>query len=190
MWFNDECDIACNSTQCLFDFDYCIDSEINTNATCSYLESNQTGEISDVCYKSWSDDTWCDFNCNVSSCNFDNNECDYQYCGGRCEQAYQIVIGYLASLYEPYELIDPSEICYDYETLLQVAPNISYGYNNCTDTFKGHDLNNNGYIGFYEGIIATKEYWGFSGQTYENSNQKLDQIDCSQCMQNASLWFW
>lgn len=55
-------------------------------------------------------------------------------------------------------------------------------YHNCTQAFQDNDLNSNGYMGFYEGIILARNYFGLS-------KEKATQIDCAMCLSNQSLYY-
>ena len=62
--FNDECDMSCNISSCVYDFYQCV--EIDTNNTC-----DESYNVNDTCYNDWVDDLWRDKNCNVTECNMD-----------------------------------------------------------------------------------------------------------------------
>ena len=172
---------------CNFDFYQCgiIDvSDANVNETCYqfYDDNNNLKK----CFTSWTDDVFCDINCNVEQCNYDQGYCDS--CIGDCETAYTFVISFLAALSEPVELITFNEFCDNWQQLQGLLTESLNGIDNCTIGFNTLDINNNGYIGYFEGILATSEYWGFDSM--ENLQSKLTQLDCSMCMTNQSLYYW
>ena len=59
---------------------------------------------------------------------------------------------------------------------------------NCSIAFKMADLNANNFIGLHEAIVATYQEWGIA--SLPHWQQKLDQIDCSMCLRNSSLYYW
>ena len=212
LWFNNECDESCNNTECSFDFYDCItDENSDANATCGnddnddddidsfdYIfnftqDSDFNYNYNGPCYTSWIGDEWCDARCNVSDCSFDNGDngrmCNFKVCAGNCAQSRKFLIEYLGSLNEPNELITMEEICDNQETIKSLAPEVFDGYSNCSDAFNGFDLNSNGFVGLHEGIIATQNSWGFD-QLYHHHIEKLKQIDCSECLENKTLWDW
>ena len=100
-----------------------------------------------------------------------------------------LFIQYFAGLSEPLELVTYDEICNkDNIALLEtLVPTVLEGFNNCSMAFEYYDRNNNGVIGFHEAIIATQSYWGFDTES-QYYNEKLQQIDCSHCLDNSSLY--
>ena len=206
LWFNDECDANCNTTECNYDFYQCgmIDADgiFDPNDTCyEYFGSwndtsdandtyntNNTNSTNTVCYSSWTEDDWCDTDCNVASCGFDGGLCN-TICGGRCSVAYFYIIVFWAGGVEPFELITEDEVCGDLFGIITNAINgIDEGYNNCTNLYHAMDKNENGVIGFHEALIATANFWGFE-TTQDHFEMKMNQIDCSSCMKNQSLYY-
>ena len=206
LWFNGVCDESCNNTICAHDFYSCDHStQSNRNTTCAsyyididYTASNYSSLTSDIinntnddsniidCYEEWTTDLWCDSACSQSeNCNYDSGYC--VECDGTCATAYGYAIDLLGGLYEPYELVTISEICEHFDVLDSLLTNVDEN-SNCTQVFDMADTNGNGFIGFYEAIVFTAESWGL--ETSVHYNDKIKQIDCSICMQNASLYYW
>ena len=59
---------------------------------------------------------------------------------------------------------------------------------NCSESFILYDINSNGFMGFHETLMATYEY--FDLEVYVEYEAKVEQIDCSVCMTNSSLYDW
>ena len=214
LWFNDQCDLNCNNSLCNYDFyqcdasrssslsdgnadanSTCFEASINLNKNASNNNSNNSnitdsGNNEDIkCYTSWIDDSWCDSNCFVTECEYDGDDCSSD-CVGHCQDAYTYMIGYLANINQPNELMTMDEICDNIDIIKYISPNIDQGFeNNCSQLFDFYDTNNNSFIGFHEAIVATADGWGFQ-DLYYHANEKLQQVDCSQCMHNSSLYDW
>ena len=206
MLLNDTCDLQCNNTQCGFDFLACVGTLQDVNGTCyvgnisnysynSYSRYNSSNyseleemEEFEICYNEWSVDTWCDSNCNRTECNNDNDYCSPNSCQSdeNCHVAYQTIIQTVASQREPDELIMMDDVCGFWVLLGSIIDTSSYS--NCTHFFQTYDINKNGFLGFHEAIRATAIY--FNLDTSVDWHVKLEQIDCSHCMQNSSLWDW
>lgn len=139
----------------------------------------------DVCFTEWTNDNWCDGNCNRAECNFDGNACgcDTQR---ECAHAYGYIMIGLSGASDPFELIVLDDICTYWDTIKGISGFESF--TNCTAAFALGDINNNGYLGFREAIIIAASAWGFDDSI--RSQIKLHQIDCSTCMENSSLWDW
>ena len=178
--FNDECNFGCNTTQCNFDLGHCI-STTSINDTCTTGIDNKS-----ACYTKWSTDFWCDTNCNNSECGYDNNLCNQcidDVGANECRRAYWLMIEITASKYKPYELIDLNETCLWWD-IFSVVYEIPGNVSDCLQYFQLTDTNNNGYVGFYEAIVAISSAFGIEDE------EKLTQIDCSLCMKNKSLYYW
>ena len=204
LW-NNQCDEKCNSTECEFDFLTCVDTlQADKNGTCyvgnitdNFNSSNYNysdhdlqlnGHIEQICYNEWSIDSWCDSNCNRSECGNDDGYCLPSSCehdDSTCHVAYQY-ISLLSAMSPPYELIIMDDICENWVTLGSVVDTTSFS--NCTHFFQTYDINRNNYIGLHEAIRATAVYLNIDA--YIDWQIKLEQIDCSHCMYNASLWDW
>ena len=185
------CNIACNNSLCNYDFDDCIYTP-TTNGTCNNLPDDQDLEIENVtCYSDWTDDLWCDSHCEQLSCEGKSSGCGSSitpcWKKASCSTVYGIIINLLAAMYEPYELITLDEVCDNFE-LLAVVTQTNVDNLTCVQAFDIADLNNNGYIGFWEAIVNTAEYWGLDGAVHWE--KKIQQIDCSSCLTNASLYWW
>ena len=154
------------------------DSAENTNNDDQYWSTS--------CYVAWSNDQWCDKSCNVKSCNFDSYYCNR--CMGLCEKTFEYLILQLANRKYPYELITVNEACEIWQILLGLNPEWKDLGGNCSTVFDVLDLNDNGYIGMHEAIIASAERWGLNSDMH--SQLKMQQIDCSMCLQNASLYYY
>ena len=201
--FNNECNQRCNTTECDFDLTACSQT-VNINDTCTgdyfnynisianaslnYNNNSNSDNVfeSTVCYTTWSTDLWCDSNCNVTECGYDNYECNScpdNHEDSGCSRAYYILIEIGAGVTEPYELVSLNEICnfWDYFVVFGYVPD---GVDNCTHYFYLSDTNANGHVGFYEAIVATAAAWGIDDQ------DKLAQIDCSLCMTDQSLYYF
>ena len=200
--------------RCIYDlemnYDTCYIAQnfiISLNTTNSTLNANQTETISvppdssiwteytnvsdTICYNEWLEDTWCDANCNRDECEFDKLDCDINAChedGGYCGQTYKWMMSILASFSQPDELILMSDICDWYQGLDTIFGSVLDSFKNCTDFFYYLDTNNNGYVGYLEGIVGTAEYWGLDQVV--QFDIKKEQIDCSFCMINSSLYRW
>ena len=205
LW-NDECNLECNNTECKFDFLNCVDTlETNENGTCyvgnasiddynssssSYNSTNYefNSQVSKICYNEWTTDSWCDLNCNRDECNNDGDYCSANSCeqdDSNCHVAYQY-ISPIASISLPYELILMDDICDNWIVIGSIIDTTSFA--NCTQFFQTYDINGNNYLGFHEAIRVTAAYLNID--SYIDWQTKLEQIDCSHCMQNASLWDW
>ena len=219
LWFNDICDVSCNTTLCSYDFEQCVNDETNPNDTCSdvnnttiswdtdgnythnssAMDDTSTYTNEDIwssvpCYTSWIGDGWCDKSCNVDECDNDGGRCDTCSldAGDDCGTAYALLMGLISTKSDPFELIAWEDVCgVDYiGAISDVVAIVMEGYNNCTEAFYGRDMNGNGYIGFYEAIIATASVWVATEETNFHYQDKLLQIDCSHCMVNSSLYYW
>lgn len=178
LWFNGECDESCNTTECAYDFYQCAVDTVNENETCYEYIDNQS---SIVCYSSWIGDTWCDANCRTSSeCEYDDEDC--LACSHSCDDVYKLVITYVAAISPPDELITIDEACH--ETVTVILEQKMQGFTNCTHQFEKFDLNNNGYVGMLEALIGLADFFGLDDET------KLNQIDCTNCVSNQSLYYY
>ena len=200
--FNNECDHSCNNTKCEYDLQSCV----SNNDTCTAIStttttlspynmtsltsttSNNTIDNNGICYKSWIGDGWCDSDCNNNECNYDNSDCTdcSSAVSSNCYNAYEIIVRLVAAIYEPYELISSDEFCLYFDTLNNfITVNVD---DNCTLSFQLYDLNQNGYLGLYEAVIATAEFSGLTS-SYQ-WELRSNQIDCSLCLSNQSLYYW
>ena len=183
---NDECDPECNTSSCSYDMYNCLNEQFDINETC-YI-----GNISDInsyCYSSWSVDSWCDKNCNNPECGYDNGECDscilsWTNSVHYCQHIYTYFT-FAAEFDEPFDIITMNEICDNYDLLLGVMDHIRDL--NCSQAFNQYDRNKNGLIGFHEMIAAVDASLGID--IAYHSDLKFEQIDCSMCMPNASLYY-
>ena len=141
---------------------------------------------SGLCYTSWINDRWCDISCNVQSCDFDSYKCDQ--CGGSCATAFYYLILHFANTEYPVELITVDEGCQYWNILLGLNLELEDLGGNCSTVFDMLDLNGNGFIGMHEAIAATAETWGLTSD--DHWQMKLQQTDCSRCLENASLYYW
>ena len=180
LWFNDKCDQSCNNTQCNYDFYTCRDATIGVNDTCY---NNIDDNITNTCYTLWTDDEWCDLDCDNLACNYDNEYC--VECAGLCN--YGTSLAALIDLYEPHELITVDEICEneDLLSIFQSQDNFVTKQYNCTEIFDIVDANDNQYVGVWETIVAASY---FIMDDAVHLKQKLQQIDCSMCMSDPSLY--
>ena len=198
LWFNNQCDDECNTTQCNWDFYQCVES-IDTNETCNY--NNIAGDDMDMvgsdmvnytipCYVSWMDDTWCDSACNVESCNYDGGMCNSCEEGTQC---YQILfILQQASSGDDdckygYDVLTPDVVCPYKDVLVLIMDEFDHS-DNCSVIFDFIDLNDNGFIGWHELVqtFATS----LKTTTPTHWNEKIEQIDCSACLNNVSYYYW
>ena len=193
--FDGECNVACNTSECGWDYTDCVDTS-TSNDTCNNLNSWQIDynySSSVVCYSDWIDDEWCDSYCLELDCeNMDETSCDGSlkggcYSGSDCQQANAIIINLISNLMEPLELITVEEVCEHYTEIAGIL-GADTNEMNCTQAFDINDLNKNGYIGFWEGIVASAEGWGLYADAHWQ--QKLLQLDCSNCLDNQSLYWW
>ena len=180
------CNMACNNSYCNYDFQDCIYTP-SANDTCN----NLSYDIENVtCYTDWTNDLWCDSHCEKLSCEGSRSGCgSINPCvkDGSCSTVYGATINLLAATYEPYELITLNEVCENFG-LLTIIIETNIDNLNCSQAFDFADLNNNGYIGFWEAIVYTAQHWGLYGAVHWQ--EKLQQIDCSSCLENASLYWW
>ena len=121
----------------------------------------------------------------ISSC--DGSSRGACYSGSDCQQAHAIIINLISSVMEPFELITVEEVCEHYTQLAGIL-GADTNEMNCSEAFDRGDLNSNGYIGFWEGIVASAEQWGLL--EYAHWEEKLEQLDCSNCLDNRSLYWW
>ena len=181
------CNTGCNNSLCNYDFEDCI-YKYTKNDTCN----NLLYDIENVtCYSDWTDDLWCDSHCEQLLCEHSNSGCATAttpcYSSSTCRTVHSTIITLLAAIYPPKELITLNEVC-EYFQLLALVSETDTQNLNCSQAFDIADLNNNGYIGFWEAIVYTAEYWGLYGAVHWE--KKIEQIDCSSCLQNASLYWW
>ena len=113
----------------------------------------------------------------------DNGACNVNTCSGYCETVYNVVrIG--AGFEEPYYLITIDEICDNFQF---IQAYFSTGNKTCQQVFNDADLNNNSVIGMYELIVNSADEWLIN--TLPHSQEKLEQIDCSNCLDNQTLYY-
>lgn len=190
LWFNDVCDSSeysgCNTTDCAFDFYTCISRSNNDTCFIGFDEDddfNFTDSEIEICYQVWTEDSWCDLNCNNTECGFDNGACDTSSCLGYCERVHDVIrIG--GAFEPPYELITVDELCDNFE-----FAQTYFGFANgtCQQVFSEADLNNNSVVGMYELLVASADAWLLT--TVPHFNEKLEQIDCSHCLDNQTLYY-
>ena len=184
------CNIACNNSLCNYDFQDCVYTP-TTNDTCNNLSYDIENITNITCYSDWTDDLWCDSHCEQLLCESSSSGCGSSDtpCGGdtSCNTAHSAIMNLLASLYEPYELITPNEVCENFD-LLALVTETNIDNLNCSQAFDIADLNSNGYIGFWEAIVYTAEFLGLYGTVHWQ--EKIEQIDCSSCLDNTSLYWW
>ena len=180
------CNIGCNNSYCNYDFQECVDTP-TANDTCN----NLSYDIENVtCYSAWTDDLWCDSYCEQLLCEDSNSGCASSttpcWEKGSCSSVYGAIITLLAAIYPPYELITLNEICENFGVLsLLTETEINL---NCSQAFNIADLNSNGYIGLWEAIVYSAQYFGLHGALHWQ--KKIEQLDCSSCLENASLYWW
>ena len=63
------------------------------------------------------------------------------------------------------------------------------GNGNCTELFQLFDKNGNGFLGWWE-IIQNAAIAVLGITSTDHWQQKIEQIDCSVCLQNASYYYW
>ena len=130
------------------------------------------------CLLEWQDDEWCDGNCQALV--DPTGECNDAYdCSGEhicdeyssCYDAWLYLINTAANVAEPRELIDNNELCqfWGFVSLY------SSEFNNCTHAYSNIDLNDDGYISFYESLQFTAAFFGIT-------DQKAKQLNCSSCL--------
>ena len=103
--FNDECDSVCNTSNCKYDWYNCVPE---SDEVVCYNDSIGIDHEGD-CYYGWSRDRWCDNNCLNHECNWDNSLC--ADCFGNCKFAQEAIIGSIASISEPAQVITVDELC-------------------------------------------------------------------------------
>ena len=190
---NGICDESCNNTQCQYDLFDCIIG----NETCfynysignyNYNESNVA--IDTTCYESWTlrSDQWCDMNCNRLECNHDLQQCNY--CSGYCGEAHYILILLIAGISEPAELISKDDLCHRWTDVVTWT-DFAQNYTNCSQMFRDWDINQNSFVGLHEAISTLiVKHNIFFFQDNIDWKLKLNQIDCSMCLNNRSLYYW
>ena len=200
LWFNDKCDNECNTTQCNWDFYQCIDT-FGINDTCSSANSTNSDnewinytsidvDISNTpCYVSWIDDTWCDGSCNVESCDYDGGWCDGCVYGSQCKELWDIIDTIPKEEGNSYgnDLVTPDAIC-DYRDVFVYLFDEFEESDNCSYIFHLIDLNSNGFIGWYEILQFFAFPLGIT--SHGHWKEKMVQIDCSGCLDNASYYYW
>ena len=201
-WFNNKCDIECNTTQCHWDFDQCIPTPAG-NETCnlmnitvtqsiySHYSYNNTDNIAITipCYESWIDDTWCDGSCNVESCDYDGGWCNGCSTDGQCGYiwtALSTIPPDEGSVYGS-DLFTQKRVC-DYKDLVAYFFDEWDEADNCSDIFNVIDLNDNGFLGYYEILQYFAFHLGLT--TYSHWQDKALQLDCSECLDNSSYYYW
>ena len=152
MLFNHECNKACNVTQCDYDLSQCAMFE--TNGTCNYnhnqvnngainntseyrynYSNHDSGDNNYICYDEWIDDLWCDKNCNITQCSFDNyvcNDCateEYE-----CNNMY-VIWTIISNIYPPNEVLTLPELCNNWNALGSFPDDILGSQTNCTLLF-------------------------------------------------------
>ena len=198
LWFNDECDLSCNKTECNWDFYQCVQSTDTTNETCNIMMMSDDNIVVDsnysvACYVSWIDDTWCDGSCNVEACGYDGgmcNSCDEQ---SQCGQ----ILTTLNSIpgddddgdWNHYgnDLFTLGRACQYTDILASLVAEFDES-DNCSYIFNAIDLNNNGFVGWYELLHTFSMRLGIT--TFSHWQEKVEQIDCSACLNNASYYYW
>ena len=188
------CNIGCNNSCCHYDFNDCVYTP-TTNDTCNNNAfddtENENGNANITCYTDWAVDLWCDSYCEQLLCENPSSGCgstaDPCRAGTNCHSVHATIINLLAAIYQPYELITLNEVC-EYFQLLALVTETNTDNLNCSQAFDTADLNNNGYIGLWEAIVYTAEFWGLYGALHWQD--KIEQIDCSACLENASLYWW
>ena len=197
LWFNNECDTQCNTTQCSWDFYQCVQTP-SLNETCSLENGNATNSMNDAsdedigsipCYTLWIDDTWCDAACNVETCHYDEGWCngcaEDSQCGSFWNEL-KVIPAEDGSIYGT-DLFTKERICQYKDIILHFFDGLDQS-DNCSDVFDLVDLNDNGFIGFYELLQQFAFQLGLT--THPHWQEKVTQLDCSACLVNATYYYW
>ena len=201
LWFNGECNVECNTTECLWDFYECM--EIDTNDTCNSYNSSTswdsynlnisssnltTSDIIDSipCYTSWVGDTWCDISCNTANCNYDDGSCDG--CLDRCEDIYGILNSIPLNGTYGNNVFTKDTACPYADLLFQFANDNDFETDNCSLAFDIVDINGNGFVGWWEAIQFAPALFGLL--CMDHWEEKMLQVDCSLCLDNPDYWYW
>ena len=169
------CNHECNKTICEYDFGSCIDTQ-SANQECGFIGSG--------CLNGWIEDGLCDANCynqfhGTGECgNGDNIDCN-DNCPLQCKTLWSQFKDIVSSRNEPIELADATEVCFVWPILSSFIPEKNL---TCQQGLIQFDINNDGYISFYESILAVH-------LQYAMTYQKAINVDCSKCMDNSSLYF-
>ena len=188
LWFNNQCDDECNTTQCNWDFYQCVES-VDANETCNVTGGDMVN-YTIPCYVSWTDDTWCDTVCNVESCDYDGGMCDRCDEGTTCNTILHVL--QQASSGDDdykygYDVLIPEVVCPFKNMLVSIMDEFDTS-DNCSVVFDFIDLNHNGFIGWHE-LVQTFAY-RLKTTTPTHWNEKVEQIDCSACVNNVSYYYW
>ena len=201
LWMNDKCDDTCNTTQCNWDFYQCVEAD-EVNETCNIVvvnewnddTNNDSDNYSIHCYKSWVDDTWiddtwCDASCNVEMCDYDSGLCDECADDSQCGQLLFFLNAMRSDEENIYgnDLLTKQRACQYFGTLVFLFDEYDQS-DNCSDVFDVVDINGNGFIGWYEILQQFAVTLGITQHIHWQ--EKVDQIDCSACLDNVSYYYW
>ena len=200
LWFNDKCDIECNTTDCDYDFGHCVTSSNDTCFTSNFVNSyswnddynynysNSSDNLTLSCYIQWKNDAWCDLMCLNEECGYDSNQCSE--CTGLCYDWGKLLMNIVAGYDEngSPDIITENEVCGPWTGIksILVARGVDI-YENCTDLFTAGDINGNGLMGLYELLVLSADFSGIGASIYPQ--KKLEQIDCSACLTNSTLYY-
>ena len=187
---NNECNEGCNTIFCEFDKYTCASNATDDSTSVG----NET--CSQGCYLDWiendivNQEGLCDSRCNVSNCNYDNQAC--LTCEGACGIMYYYFKLAQATDYgsgdNEKEYLTYNETCFAYQLFLDTFE-LSDVNLTCDVGFEMIDLNNNGFIGFYESVNMLRGLLLIWKSV--NWEQRMTQIDCSHCMQyNQSMYYF
>eukprot|EP01084_Bolivina_argentea_P025857 48093_1 len=162
---NGECNNACNSTECDWDG---LDCLVIDESACE----------SHGCDISWINDDICDKNCNNMDCYFDEGDCDENCKGNICDEVYYIYS--LAANIIPDDKIQYNELCTIWPLVYAQAQ--LWGVDewpltesNCTIVFNFYDKDK-------DESVTVSELMNEYAHRVGILKNKLDQIDCSMCV--------
>ena len=72
---NGKCDLAANTSACLYDLGACLTQQTNNQENVSVVNENNF-KLSMLCTESLYNDSICDFENFLPACNFDEGDCD------------------------------------------------------------------------------------------------------------------
>ena len=194
MFGNGICDPECNNTFCSFDVGECIYNEYRSinvsqvfgnNAT--YCDSHANAGLCEIV---WIGDGWCDDNCRYSeSCFYDANDCNCDSSDNYCREwfssfsqtfadtisddgDYYMSLNGFCDIWIMIPTFVKDEFVEEY-----IEPY------NCSTAFSMIDIDNSGYIDFYEFIYVLNVYEVIEG--VEITDAKYQQINCSMCFDDT-----
>lgn len=200
------CDWQCNTTYCDWDKKDCLNTgnqtgichlfNFTSNATATtptttsdtffdvnytdiyYNSSINDGESIYACYYSWIDDLWCDAACFEAGddCNSDGSDCDY--CSANCASLYSL---WSVGDENADDRLSESEICNIFGIVEQFIDFDELNITRCEQVIAVVDADGDN-LGSFSEILK------IGANQLDLSQEKVNQIDCSSCLHNASRY--